>query len=47
MTGDFKITGGVKFRPLDLVNTVGYAEKAGLILVGDAFSTACPTMPNT
>lgn len=43
VTGDFKITGGMKFRPLDLVNTVGGADKTGLVLVGDAFATACPT----
>lgn len=43
LTGDFKITSGVKFRPLDLVNTTGFEDKTGLVLVGDAFSTACPT----
>jgi 2-polyprenyl-6-methoxyphenol hydroxylase-like FAD-dependent oxidoreductase len=43
VTGDFKITGGVKFRPLDLVNSMGYEDKTGLVLVGDAFATACPT----
>lgn len=43
LTGDFKITGGVKFRPLDLVNTTGFEDKTGLVLVGDAFATACPT----
>lgn len=43
MTGDFTITGGVKFRPLDLVNTRDFEDKTGLVLVGDAFATACPT----
>lgn len=43
VTGDFTITGGVKFRPLDLVNTTGFEDKTGLVLVGDAFATACPT----
>ena len=41
ITGAFNITGPVKIRPADLYVTTGY-QKAGVVLVGDAFSTSCP-----
>lgn len=41
LTGDFKVAGAAKFRPVDLVATEPL-DKPGLALVGDAFSTACP-----
>lgn len=41
LTGDFAVSGAVKFRPVDLVATEPL-DKPGLVLVGDAFSTACP-----
>jgi len=43
LTGPFEVTGGVKFRPLDLIDTIDAVGKPGLVLVGDAFATACPT----
>lgn len=41
LTGDFKVLGTAKFRPVDLVATEPL-DRPGLVLVGDAFSTACP-----
>jgi 2-polyprenyl-6-methoxyphenol hydroxylase-like FAD-dependent oxidoreductase len=40
-TGPFRIVGPVKMRPVDLYETRDYL-KPGLVLVGDAFATACP-----
>lgn len=39
--GDFKVTGFIKIRPIDLYVTRGI-DKPGVVLVGDAFSTSCP-----
>jgi 2-polyprenyl-6-methoxyphenol hydroxylase-like FAD-dependent oxidoreductase len=41
LTGDFEVDGFVKIRPVDLVATHGHRQ-AGIVLVGDAFSTSCP-----
>jgi 2-polyprenyl-6-methoxyphenol hydroxylase-like FAD-dependent oxidoreductase len=41
LMGDFEVTDFVRIRPVDLYATRGY-EQAGLVLVGDAFSTSCP-----
>ncbi len=41
LSGPFRIVGPVKMRPVDLYETKGYV-KPGLVLVGDAFATACP-----
>lgn len=41
LTGDFKVEGTVKIRPADLYVTKGHRQ-AGIVLVGDAFSTSCP-----
>ncbi|MBN8920487.1 MAG: FAD-dependent monooxygenase [Rhizobiales bacterium] len=41
ITGDFEVRGNLRVRPTDLVDTANY-EKPGLVLIGDAFSTACP-----
>lgn len=41
LTGPFRIVGPVKMRPIDLYETTGYLTP-GLVLVGDAFGTACP-----
>ena len=41
LTGDFEVTGVIKARPVDLYATRGHRQ-AGLVLVGDAFSTSCP-----
>ena len=41
LTGDFKVVSQPKFRAVDLVATEPL-DKPGLVLVGDAFSTACP-----
>jgi 2-polyprenyl-6-methoxyphenol hydroxylase-like FAD-dependent oxidoreductase len=41
LTGAFEIDRSVKFRPVDLYATHGHRQ-AGLVLVGDAFSTSCP-----
>jgi 2-polyprenyl-6-methoxyphenol hydroxylase-like FAD-dependent oxidoreductase len=41
LTGEFRITGPVKMRPIDLYATTGY-QQPGIVLVGDAFGTACP-----
>jgi 2-polyprenyl-6-methoxyphenol hydroxylase-like FAD-dependent oxidoreductase len=42
ITGAFDIGGPVKIRPADLYVTTG-VEKPGVVLIGDAFSTSCPT----
>jgi len=41
LTGDVAAAGPVKVRPVDLYVTEGH-RRAGLVLVGDAFSTSCP-----
>jgi 2-polyprenyl-6-methoxyphenol hydroxylase-like FAD-dependent oxidoreductase len=41
ITGAFEIPGSVKIRPADLYVTTG-VRQAGVVLVGDAFSTSCP-----
>jgi 2-polyprenyl-6-methoxyphenol hydroxylase-like FAD-dependent oxidoreductase len=41
LTGDFVVDDAVKIRPVDLVVTHGHRQ-AGIVLVGDAFSTSCP-----
>jgi 2-polyprenyl-6-methoxyphenol hydroxylase-like FAD-dependent oxidoreductase len=41
LMGDFEVTDHVQIRPVDLYATRGH-EQAGLVLVGDAFSTSCP-----
>jgi 2-polyprenyl-6-methoxyphenol hydroxylase-like FAD-dependent oxidoreductase len=41
LTGDFDVAGFVKIRPVDLYVTAGHRQ-AGIVLVGDAFSTSCP-----
>lgn len=40
-TGPFLIDGQVAIRPVDLMR-VSAAERAGIVLVGDAYSTSCP-----
>lgn len=40
-TGAFRVVGPVKMRPVDLYTTEGFV-KPGVVLLGDAFSTACP-----
>ena len=41
LTGEFEVMGTVKIRPADLYVTKGHVQ-AGVVLVGDAFSTSCP-----
>jgi 2-polyprenyl-6-methoxyphenol hydroxylase-like FAD-dependent oxidoreductase len=41
LMGDFTVTDFIPIRPVDLYDTVGYRQD-GIVLVGDAFSTACP-----
>ncbi len=41
ITGEFAISGDIKIRPADLTTNSGYRQ-AGIVLVGDAFSTTCP-----
>lgn len=41
LTGDFRILGTPRVRPVDLVDTVG-CDKPGVVLIGDAYRTACP-----
>jgi 2-polyprenyl-6-methoxyphenol hydroxylase-like FAD-dependent oxidoreductase len=41
LTGPFEILDTPRMRPVDLVDTVGL-DKPGVVLIGDAFSTACP-----
>ncbi|MDB5656596.1 MAG: monooxygenase, FAD-binding protein [Tardiphaga sp.] len=40
-TGEFEITGNMRIRPADLYVATGHRQ-AGVVLVGDAFSTSCP-----
>jgi 2-polyprenyl-6-methoxyphenol hydroxylase-like FAD-dependent oxidoreductase len=42
ITGAYDVPGAVKIRPADLYVTEG-VERPGVVLVGDAFSTSCPT----
>lgn len=39
--GDFAVEDKVQIRPIDLYVTHGH-QKAGVVLVGDAFATSCP-----
>jgi 2-polyprenyl-6-methoxyphenol hydroxylase-like FAD-dependent oxidoreductase len=41
ITGPFVIPGAVTIRPADLYANTGY-QRAGIVLVGDAFETTCP-----
>lgn len=41
LTGEFTVAGPVKVRPVDLYVSTNIAQ-AGIVLVGDAFQTACP-----
>jgi 2-polyprenyl-6-methoxyphenol hydroxylase-like FAD-dependent oxidoreductase len=41
ITGPFRVTGPVKMRPVDLYATSNYRQP-GVVLLGDAFGTACP-----
>lgn len=41
LTGDFDVLDRPQLRPIDLVDTVGI-DMPGVVLIGDAFSTACP-----
>jgi 2-polyprenyl-6-methoxyphenol hydroxylase-like FAD-dependent oxidoreductase len=41
LIGAFKVTGPVKLRPVDLYVTDN-AVRPGIVLVGDAYATACP-----
>jgi 2-polyprenyl-6-methoxyphenol hydroxylase-like FAD-dependent oxidoreductase len=41
MLGDFAVPGFVKIRPADLYVTRGI-NRAGVVLVGDAYATSCP-----
>jgi 2-polyprenyl-6-methoxyphenol hydroxylase-like FAD-dependent oxidoreductase len=41
ITGPFDVEGPVKVRPIDLYVSEGHLQ-AGIVLVGDAFATACP-----
>ena len=41
LMGDFTVTDFIPIRPVDLYDTVGYRQD-GIVLVGDAFATACP-----
>lgn len=41
LTGDFEVDGFIKIRPVDLYVSHGYFQ-AGVVLIGDAFSTSCP-----
>src|SRR5262249_37294690 len=40
--GAYDVPGQVQIRPADLYVTTG-VEQAGVVLIGDAFSTSCPT----
>ena len=42
ITGAYDVSGRVHIRPADLYVTEG-VEKPGVVLIGDAFSTSCPT----
>ncbi len=41
LTGAFEVLDTPRMRPVDLVDTV-CLDKPGVVLIGDAFSTACP-----
>jgi 2-polyprenyl-6-methoxyphenol hydroxylase-like FAD-dependent oxidoreductase len=41
LTGPYRVSSPIKVRPIDLYKTLGYRQP-GVVLVGDAFSTACP-----
>lgn len=41
ITGDYEVDEAVKIRPADLYVTKNH-RRAGVVLVGDAFSTSCP-----
>jgi 2-polyprenyl-6-methoxyphenol hydroxylase-like FAD-dependent oxidoreductase len=41
LTGNIEVPDAVKIRPVDLYLTENYRQ-AGIVLVGDAFSTSCP-----
>lgn len=41
LLGEFEVTSAIKVRPVDLYETTGYRQ-AGVVLVGDAFSSSCP-----
>lgn len=41
-TGDIAITGLVRIRPADLYVTTGI-DRPGIVLIGDAYSTSCPS----
>lgn len=41
LTGDFGVVGAPRIRPVDLLDTEDL-EKPGLVMIGDAFATACP-----
>jgi 2-polyprenyl-6-methoxyphenol hydroxylase-like FAD-dependent oxidoreductase len=41
LIGGFRVEGPVKMRPADLYSTQN-TERAGIVLVGDAFGTSCP-----
>jgi len=41
ITGEFKVKGDLKIRPVDLYASSGHCQ-AGVVMVGDAFETSCP-----
>ena len=41
LTGEFRISGDIKIRPVDLYISTGYRQP-GVVLVGDAFEATCP-----
>lgn len=41
LTGDFRVLGTPRVRPVDLVDTKG-CDIPGVVLIGDAYRTACP-----
>ena len=41
LMGDFEVDSFIKIRPVDLYVTHGHTQ-AGVVLIGDAFSTSCP-----
>jgi 2-polyprenyl-6-methoxyphenol hydroxylase-like FAD-dependent oxidoreductase len=43
IAGDFQIYGPVQIRPVDLYETKGFRQD-GVVLVGDAFATSCPSV---
>ena len=40
--GNFKVSGPVEIRPIDLTRTEGH-RRDGVVFIGDAFCTTCPT----